>query len=558
MLEFSLLNFLSFLIFLSLFWFIRTAKVILFWLYLWQLKEYHVGRFLDHFRTGKGKRLLLNKLTILKIILILIFYVFILWNPKTSCPPSIGGISAVLYFTYFILIVLLIYFLESVKGFYDFFLKKLKKPVLTKKTVLLISTGILVEFLVLLILILNIENIYWFAFWFLVFDILTPIIVSIIVFIFQPLAVLGRNQIIKKAKRKRDSFKNLLVIGITGSYGKTSTKEFLSVILSEKFNVLKTEKHQNSEVGISQCILNDLKPEHEIFICEMGAYNRGGIKLLSDIAKPKIGILTGINEQHMATFGSQENIVKAKFELIEALSEDGIEVLNWDNDLIIQNYKKDIKTIKYSLSKKEDIWAEDIKVEKDSLSFRVLSKDGNSADFKLNLMGTHNIINILGAVAVAKELGMSLEEISKACEKIEPWQSGIQLKKGINGLNIIDATYSANPSGVISHLEYLKIWPGKKVIIMPCLIELGKSSKEVHKRIGQKIGDVCDLAIITTKDRFKEIRDGAMAKGMKSENILFLENPKEIFEKTKEFSKPGDVILLESRVSAQLIKGLVI
>ena len=132
-------------------------------------------------------------------------------------------------------------------------------------------------------------------------------------------------------------------------------------------------------------------------------------------------------------------------------------MLKWDNDLIVQNYKKDIKTIKYSLSKKEDIWTEDIKVEKDSLSFRVLSKDGNSADFKLNLMGTHNIINILGAVATAKELEMSLEEISKACEKIEFWQSGIQLKKGINGLNIIDATYSANPSGVISHLEYLKI-----------------------------------------------------------------------------------------------------
>jgi UDP-N-acetylmuramoyl-tripeptide--D-alanyl-D-alanine ligase len=130
----------------------------------------------------------------------------------------------------------------------------------------------------------------------------------------------------------------------------------------------------------------------------------------------------------------------------------------------------------------------------------------------------------------------------------------MKLRKGIGGLNIIDATYSANPDGVISHLEYLKTLrqtQGKLVIIMPCLIELGKASKEVHKRIGQKIGEVCDLAIITTKDRFKEIRESA------GEKAIFLDNPKEIFEKIKNFCQRGDVILLESRVPNQLISLLV-
>ena len=132
----------------------------------------------------------------------------------------------------------------------------------------------------------------------------------------------------------------------------------------------------------------------------------------------------------------------------------------------------------------------------------------------------------------------------------------MRLIKTKDGLNIIDATYSANPDGVISHLEYLKIWPQKKIIIMPCLIELGQASKEVHKRIGQKIGEVCHLAIITTRERFQNIKEGAMEKGMPSGNILFIENPKEIFEKIKNFTKPNDIVLLEGRLPKEAIELL--
>jgi len=332
--------------------------------------------------------------------------------------------------------------------------------------------------------------------------------IPLFVLSFQIPTLIWRSIIISKAKAKRAKFKELLVIGITGSYGKTSTKEFLATILSEKYKVLKTLEHQNSEVGISQCILNDLKPEHEIFVVEMGAYNRGGIRLLSDIAKPKIGVLTGINEQHLATFGSLENIIKGKYELIESLPDDGLAIFNGNNPYCFQLYQKTIYPKKvYSLKPSiygfpVDIWVKDIKIEKDFISFRAMMKN-DQTDFKINLLGTQNILNILAASLVAKEFGLTLNEISRISQKIKPEQGGILLKKGINNLNIIDATYSANPDGVISHLEYLKIWPGKKVIIMPCLIELGSSTIEVHKRIGQKIGEICDLAIITTKERFK-------------------------------------------------------
>jgi len=525
---------------LSILWLIRETKAILFYLYLWQLKEYHIGRFLDHFRTEKGKRLIFNSLNLLKILLISGFFIFSFYFP-------------------FILVAL--YTLEVAKALTDFFQKRLKKPVLTKKTVFLILAALLLEILFIFANWFRLTP--SFALWLLIFDIFTLAIASGITLIFQPLVVLGRNQIIKKAKKKRDDFKNLLVIGITGSYGKTSTKEFLATILSEKFKVLKTAKHQNSEVGVSLCILNDLKPEHEIFIVEMGAYNRGGIKLLCDIVKPKIGVITGINEQHMATFGSQENIIKGKYELIESLPEDGLSIFNGDNDYCYELYKKTKKPKKvYSLQSTisnlpVDLYTSSIAVNREFLSFKVIDKNGESAIFKANLLGEQNISNILASAVCAKELGMTLEEITKACQKIESWQGGVELKKGINGLNIIDATYSANPDGVISHIDYLKIWPGKKIIIMPCLIELGKASKRIHKEIGKKIGEVCDLSIITTREHFQEIGEGATEKGLKGENILFTENPKEIFEKIKNFCQAGDVVLLESRVPSQLINLLI-
>jgi len=538
---------------LSILWLIRETKAILFYLYLWQLKEYHIGRFLDHFRTEKGKRLIFNSLNLLKILLISGFFIFPFYFP-------------------FILVAL--YTLEVAKALTDFFQKRLKKPVLTKKTVFLILAALLLEILFIFANWFRLTP--SFALWLLIFDIFTLAIASGITLIFQPLVVLGRNQIIKKAKKKRDDFKNLLVIGITGSYGKTSTKEFLATILSEKFKVLKTAKHQNSEVGVSLCILNDLKPEHEIFIVEMGAYNRGGIKLLCDIIKPKIGVITGINEQHMATFGSLENIIKAKYELIESLPrsesessllrglpENGLAIFNGDNDYCYELYKKTKKPKKvYSLQSTisnlpVDLYTSSIAVNREFLSFKVIDKNGESAIFKANLLGEQNISNILASAVCAKELGMTLEEITKACQKIESWQGGVELKKGINGLNIIDATYSANPDGVISHIDYLKIWPGKKVIIMPCLIELGKVSKRIHKEIGKKIGEVCDLSIITTREHFQEIGEGATEKGLKGENILFTENPKEIFEKIKNSFQAGDVALLESRVPSQLINLLI-
>ena len=159
------------------------------------------------------------------------------------------------------------------------------------------------------------------------------------------------------------------------------------------------------------------------------------------------------------------------------------------------------------------------------------------------------------AILVAKELGISLEEISKACQKIKPLSGAMKLIKTKSKLNIIDATYSANPNGVISHLEHLKLWKGKKIIIMPCLIELGAKSSAVHQEIGKKIAEICDLSIITKKECLSDIKKGASLLG-KGNQIKFSNDPVKIYEEIKSFSGKEDIILLESRVPNEILNLL--
>ena len=303
-------------------------------------------------------------------------------------------------------------------------------------------------------------------------------------------------------------------------------------ILSKKFVVLKTPEHRNSEMGIAHTILYDLTDEHQVFVCEMGAYNRGGIKLLASIAKPQIGIITGINEQHMATFGSQENIIKTKFELVEALPEDGTVILNEDSERV-QNEKGNMKN--YNTKLKKTIWT-----------------SSKQVDWKMG-MPQHVKENVALAAGAAKELGMTQQEITEACKGLSLVQGINKAKRGVNGITVIDSSYSANPDGVIADLEYLKSFSGKKIIVIPSLIELGSASWQVHVKIGRKIGEVCDLAIITTTDEFSALQKGAKEKGMKDDAIILLESKEKIVEKVKSTTKAGDVVLLEGRGPAKAV-----
>ena len=541
---------------LNTFWFVWMLKYTLFWLYLWQLKEYHIGRLVDHFKTSKGKKVLFSLEQIFKLVLV----VFLLFTKDI--------------FSFIFSITVLLYFGEVLIFVRVIFKKSFKKPVKTFKTLFLtlVSFSALVLFLIWNSNYPQSDQILWL----LIFDIATPVIISAIVLLFQPFFVLARNLKLKKAKAKLEKIRQLSkvkVIAITGSYGKTSTKEFLTTILSKKFKVLSTSAHQNSEVGVANCILNDLKPSHEIFIAEVGAYNKGKVKEVCNILKPKIGIVTGVNGQHMSLFGSMENLLSAEGggELAEFLIKDGTLIVNGDNKYCLNLYKNFSSNPStssgqaklYSLSNKvidADIWAENITVHKDFISFIAIDRHREATHFDVKVLGKQNVQNLLGSILVAKQLGMTFGEISEACKNIKQEQAGMTLKQEKHGINIIDSSYSANPDGVFADLDYLSVFTCKKIVAMPCLIELGKSSAEIHEKIGKKIGEICDMAIITSKDKFKEVERGFNSvipaeAGIQS-RIILIEKPEEIYSAITTFCKSGDAVLLEGRVPAGLMKLL--
>jgi UDP-N-acetylmuramoyl-tripeptide--D-alanyl-D-alanine ligase len=478
------------LILLFLFWLVHIARRSLFFLYFFQIKEYRLDRSLEEIK--RKKELFFSKYFFLGLIL-LFFYKLI--------PFYTLFIFHFLYFLYFI------FFLYS---FYSFLKKKWHFPIFTSKMIIWV------------VLVFTLEIGFFFLFlktalYIILLEIFLPLFLFLSLQIVQFFVSFAKKRIIKKASRKN---LNMRVIGITGSYGKTTTKEILYQLLKTKYKVVKTKEHINTEIGIAKTVLN-IK-DADIFICEMGAYKRGEIKAICNIVKPDIGIITGINEQHLALFGSQANIVKGKYELIESLPEDGLTLFNGENKYCLELFKK---------TKKKKIlyqFPENLQVNKEGSIFSI-----NNVQFTSKLLGKHNVLNILGAVKIALELGVSLEECAKICRDLGQELGGMVLRG-----RVIDSSYSSNPDGVMAALDYLSLWEGKKAIVIRGLIELGPASKEIHQKIEKRILDVCDIAITTTKGVFK--------------NIEFVSSTETVMKKLQD----ADIILIEGRASEKLIKKL--
>lgn len=524
---------------LVIFWTVHEIKMALFWIYLWQMKDYLWGRLRDHFSTHQGRRILLDAPTDIKI-------AFLLSSMAFGKPLPANATFILFWF---------IYALQGAKAARDVFSKRLKIPAWTPKTIAIAGISIPLILLLSTIALWRYESLLLLV----GVDVATPLIVTGVMFALEPIAIGARKRMVRKAARKRDKFPNLKVVGITGSYGKTSTKEYLWHILSRRFITLKTKEHRNSEVGIARTILEDLNQDHEVFVCEMGAYRRGGVRMLCNMARPHIGILTGINEQHMATFGSKQAIIDTKFELLSALPSDGTAIVNWDNYLVshtMQNHfmtavtKWNKKIVRVSIKEKTDVWAEDIRIDQGRLLFVAKTGDGESAEFQVNAAGKHAVQNILLAAAAAKELGMTLQEIARAAETLP--QGSMRLKRGMGGATILDSSYSANPDGVASDIEYLSSFEGAKIVVMPCLIELGPASRAVHERIGKLLEKACDLAVITTRERFGDIKRGAS----EASHIVYANDGESIARLIAPYVNARTTILLEGRSSPAIISRI--
>ena len=363
--------------------------------------------------------------------------------------------------------------------------------------------------------------------------------------------------------RKRIKTLHPRVVGITGSYGKTSTKYILHQILSQKFNTLMTPDSYNTPMGICKVIRGDLAPEHEIFIVEMGAYKRGDIRELCNLASPEIGILTAVGPQHLERFKSIENIAKAKYELIESLPSEGLAVFNCDNEICAEladkreqggNSVRRYATEPFpvtSVSDKANLTATNIRHTIKGLAFTahvgVGTTDITDVEIQTQLLGQHNVSNILAAMMVAIECGMTVEEIREAIVNVEPVPHRLQLTTGVGDVTIIDDSFNANPVGAKAALEVLtEIGDGKKVLVTPGMVELGEREYVENKRFGEQAANVCDLVILVGPTRTTPILEGLKAAEYPSQQIIVALNLEEVKQHLATQVKAGDVVLFEN------------
>ncbi len=364
------------------------------------------------------------------------------------------------------------------------------------------------------------------------------------------------NHYINDAKRILASNPDLTIIGVTGSYGKTSVKFFLQTLLQQKYSVLVTPESYNTPMGVVITIRKFMKPSHQIFVCEMGARYVGEIKEICDIVHPQHGVITSIGPQHLDTFGSIENIKKTKFELADDLPEGGMLFLNGDSEFIrerldelggdqgaadtggaqvgsgvlsrasessLEGARKTggygNVTFYYSEGSGTGYCASDIRVSNLGTEFTVTAPNGETERYQMKLIGAHNVINVMGAIAVANRFGIELSELKIPVRRLRPVQHRMEMKENGN-VTIIDDAFNSNPIGSKAAVETLALFDGMRILITPGMVELGEDEAEYNRKFGTYAADCCDWILLVGAKHTEPIREGILSKGFPEKRVM--------------------------------------
>jgi UDP-N-acetylmuramoyl-tripeptide--D-alanyl-D-alanine ligase len=345
------------------------------------------------------------------------------------------------------------------------------------------------------------------------------------------------------------------VIGITGSYGKTTTKTFVTEILNGRFRAYPTPKSFNTMMGVCLAINRDLAHDYsvEYFVVEMGAYVRGEIQRICSLTPPDISIVTEVGPQHLERFGSLENIKHAKYEIIRNLPPDGVGVFNWDNPYVRWMYEQGYPQTRLAVSKTADpatadgprFIATDISESLDGLRFTVHDcESGNIADFETPVLGLHNVTNILCATAVAVHEGMSLDEVAFRVKRLQPAESRLVRQTTANGITIINDAYSANPAGVLSSLRVLAMHQGgRRLLVTPGMVELGDLHEQENRRLGEIAAEHATDIILVGQAQTQPIYDGLQAVDFPADRLHVVEELHEAMDWYQTHLQPGDTVL---------------
>jgi UDP-N-acetylmuramoyl-tripeptide--D-alanyl-D-alanine ligase len=364
-----------------------------------------------------------------------------------------------------------------------------------------------------------------------------PLLMTLAVWILSPLERAINRRYTDDARRILASMPHLRVIGITGSYGKTSTKHYLYRILSERFNVVMTPGSFNTTLGVVRTIREQLKPYTEVFIVEMGAKQPGDIAEICELVHPGIGIITAVGEQHLETFKTIENVQKTKFELIDALPPDGVAILNDDFEYIARRPVENVAQV-----------------------FRYTSADVTPPPFETRLLGRYNLTNLYAAWLAGRALGMTDDEMRYAIRDIRPVEHRLSVTMA-GGLRIIDDAFNSNPHGAAMALEVLSAFTdGQRIIVTPGMIELGEKQFEYNREFGRQMASACDYAIVVGEYNREAIlagladgtsRTGESEKAPKATpkaapEVYVAKNFSDAVARVREIARAGDTILYEN------------
>ena len=381
---------------------------------------------------------------------------------------------------------------------------------------------------------------------------LTPFFLILADLFYKPLEIYLKNNILEDAKQKLENLPYLKIAAITGSFGKTSTKDILYTLLWKKYYVVKTPKSFNTRQGIAQTVLELVKENTDIFICEMGAYKKGEIKKICDFIKPDIGIVTAIAPQHLERFGSIESIVKAKFELPQSLKKDGIAILNSTYAQIKDNSSSvNAKVIFYG-SEGDPFYATNIKTNIEETSFTIHTPEGKTK-INIPLVGEHHVANFLAASAVALQLGLTLSEIRERARLLLPTPHRMQIKK-VGNMTFIDNSYNTNPKSAESSLNLLASFKkNRKIVITPGFVELGNEASRANQDFGNSIKCIADEVIIVGENAKKDLLEGMKAITPHPEDeVHFASSTKEAIQLAQRLTMGVEtVVLLENDLPDQ-------
>ncbi len=445
---------------------------------------------------------------------------------------------------------------------FDFKRKNKALLVMTARAVRLIVTFVILYYLLSLAVLIAVQIIGYFAienYYFLdvrfgvlcVTPLLIPMVTELANFINKPFENANNRKYIKRTEKTLLEADNLVKIGLTGSYGKTSVKEILKTILSVRFSVLATPASYNTPMGISKSVKR-YDGTQDVFIAEMGARRTGEIKELVDIVKPDYGIITGVGNQHLETFGSVDAVMKTKYELCSGVKAGGTVVFYIDNEntyrLSLRAEKENrVKVIKAGIdkSKNPDVYAEDISTSVQGTTFTLCFGE-EKISVGTVLIGKHNVGNILVAAALAKENGLTAGEIAEGISLIKPIRHRLEVLKNQKGVTIIDDSYNSNVDGTIAALDVFSGFPGRKIIVTPGLVELGKMQDLENFRFGRRIAEVASFVIIIGGANAYKIRDGLLDADFPYSKIRIFSTLDEGVKYLTEITENGDVVLFEN------------